>query len=124
MSDVRVMQQEKEHVAAKLEEIARLQTPDRHEVTDGSGGGMRMSSMTAIRDSAVVTRSNLQSPGRNLVKVYAFKAYDLLRNEEVRAPCKMTVASIESWRCVPIEGTEEEVPADKLDENGRYYPEE
>lgn len=85
---------------------------------------MRVTSITAIRDSAVVTCNHRQGTGRKLVKVHAFEAYDLLRNEAVRAPCKMTVANIESWRCVPIEGTEEEVPADKLDENGRYYPDE
>lgn len=83
-----------------------------------------MTSMTAIRDSAVVTGNRLQGTGCKLVKVYAFEAHDLLRNEAVRAPCKMTVANIVSWRCVPIEGTEEEVPADKLDGNGRYYPDE
>lgn len=75
-----------------------------------------------IGETALKSKA-LSQPG-DVVKVYAFEAYDPLRDESVRAPCKMTMSDIESWRGVPIHGTGEEVAANMLDDNGRYYPDD
>ena len=103
-----------------FEKHARLK-PDEGEVVS-VWAGTPMTSTPTVSGGAAAIGKYLEESRCPLVKVYAFEAYDPLCEKSVRAPCKMTMAEIESWRCVPIEGTDEEVSADKLDENGRYYP--
>ena len=57
-----------------------------------------------------------------MATVMDFKIYDISQDEVVRAACKMSRENIKAWGGVPIEGTQEEVPDQQLDVNGRYYP--
>ena len=55
------------------------------------------------------------------VTVHSFKRYVITSDTSPFAPAKATAESIEKWDCQIIPGTAEEVEADELDDEGRYY---
>lgn len=58
-----------------------------------------------------------------MATVAGFTKYDIINDQTVRSRFKMRVSDIEATSdLVKIDGTEEEVPDELLDGNGRYFP--
>jgi len=65
------------------------------------------------------THNRLTLPA--MVKVYSFMGWNEAAGEMQRGLCKMTREAIKRQNFDLIEGTGEDVPARKVDADGRYY---
>jgi hypothetical protein len=57
-----------------------------------------------------------------MIKVYAFETFDEKTGDYVKAPRKGTVQRVEHTNGVILQGSEEEVPEDLVDQYGVYNP--